>query len=206
MLKTETSISVFGTKVREGALARIITRNETFTCGAFMKNVTNESTNIFDSHKEKEVILGINKTMTNEEVLLYWIDKVKKLGVDAEYFGLENGKYQILYKVPQTDNSTTRLQYFTILRYGWAHPYISLVRKMMSIEKKYPMKLKKDGYWKTFMKNHCELSKDEHYSSTFGLTKARVSLPLSDKEFIAKFDINYSLSKFDSINTRFSKK
>jgi len=208
MAITDTEVSIFTSKILEGKIGKLALAKDTFTCGAFMKNVMEDSSYIGEEKSTKEVMVSVKKGMTSEEVLIYWIDKIKELGVQAEYFGLEKEKYNILYTVPKTNSPVTRLLYFTILRYGWAKPYVSLVKVLMDKEnsdKKIKEEIKKEGYWTVFSKYHISLSKRNDYSSTFGLSNSCTTKIVQNDSFIKMFDPKNTLLSFDSINNRYSK-
>lgn len=199
-LNSTTDIDLFEESIKQGYLTIKPKKIGVFTCGSFMRSILPNS--IWESQKNgMDIIIYINNNRWgyDRNIVDWWMNIIKELDIDAEYFGQEGVNHIIRYKVMESFNQNMRLQRFTILRYLWAAPYRLIIEHMYTL--KDSPEVKKHGFWHVFMKYHLQLSCFSNYSTTFGLTYGRKDVTISNKSFINKF-LEKGNSKF-GINQNF---
>ena len=201
-LNTDTALTFYKKQIKSGKVEVKAVDYGSFSCGAFVSDLYNK--NKYNSDKDSAIV-RIKKPGNAKKILEFWTERVKDIGIDAEYFGLENNKHIILYKIPNTESKVTRLLHFTILRYGWAKPYSDLVKLLFLLSQRVDDYKDPKYFWEKFFFYHNYLQNDVTYSSTFGLLVKNERRLISYEELLKVMDVNFELDKFDSINTRFNK-
>lgn len=176
----------FEPKVIKGKLYLKNTATNDFECAAFMANERIEDGQFFlEPNMQKHLIIKSTPIGENHGELLqnkiieWWLGIVNDaLDIKTEYLGMEDGRQYFKYPLPYTDKPGYNLYRFTAFRYVWAHPYISLIKRMFNVSQDI---IDKFGFWNVFMLLHYQLSNSIYYDNTFGFTYGQSYIVLNSK-------------------------